>query len=184
MASFLSSHTAKADHHLANRRSRGSSISNTVPNQYSREPLSAKQSWGQAAYPAVQTPAQPTIFNPSTQPVAPVQTFTPAPQLSAYQHGIHNPAVEDLATFSPPVPHYEHGKKTSQLIFCITPKGAYSCLQGGEGVNRSKVNHQCASDSKRSNELMGLRLSRWQESNLSSYFFDLFWSKILKPVCL
>ncbi len=96
------------------KRVRGTSISKApaavapAPNQFTREPLSARQSWGQPAYPASgnSTP----LYSPAVQPVAPLNTFTPAPQLSAYQHGIHNPVVEDISSFNPPVPHFDHGK--------------------------------------------------------------------------
>lgn len=87
-------------------QSRGTSVSK---NQYTREPLSARQSWGQTAYPAAANPA-PQLFNPvAPQPAIPLGGFSPAPHMSAYQHGIHNPAVEDLNSFNPPVPHYDHG---------------------------------------------------------------------------
>ena len=68
-------------------RVRGSSVSKpaTAQNQYSREPLSARQSWGQPAYPAQPAMASNQLYNPAAQPVAPVSAFTPAPQLSAYQ---------------------------------------------------------------------------------------------------
>ena len=67
----------------------------------------SRPAWGQP--PAATTPAT-SFYNPQMPAVNPME---PPPMMtpSSYSHGIHNPAVESLNTFSPPVPHYEPGKK-------------------------------------------------------------------------